>query len=67
MHGFRNPLVLLWDRSEPKLHLSFDPHNSPLYWAGGPQWDLESQGFGISSDSVAVILEMFRYFLFLSQ
>lgn len=65
--GFRNPLGLLWDRSGPILHLSFDLHNFPLRWAGGLQWDLESQGFSISSDSVAVILEMFRHFLLLTQ
>ena len=65
--GFRNPLGLLWDGSGPILHLSFDLHNFPLCWAGGLQWDLESQGFSIRSDPVAVILEMFRHFLLLTQ
>ena len=65
--GFRSLLGLLWDGSELKLHLSLVLHNSPLCWAGGLQWDLESQGLTISSDPVAVILEMFRHFFLLSQ
>ena len=65
--GLRNLLGLLWDGSEPKFHFSLDLHKSPLCRAGGLQWDLESQGFTISSDPVAVNLEMFRPFFLLSQ